>query len=114
MRPHLRKPHCLSFCMHASSKSSQGWAESDNTAACWNQTTTLLQKGSYVLHHSEGAAREGVRAPHDERLGLVALRGEGDDVVGALQLREGVVQRVPAQLHAAAAGQAVHHACMAK
>ena len=43
----------------------------------------------------------------------VALRGEGDDVVGALQLRKGVVLCIPPQLHAACARPAVHHACAA-
>ena len=41
----------------------------------------------------------------------IALRGEGDDVVGALQLREGVVLCIPPQLHAACARSAVYHAC---
>ena len=49
--------------------------------------------------------------PDDEGLVFVALRGEGDDVVGALQLRKGVRQRIPPQLHAAAARLTVHHAC---
>ena len=50
-------------------------------------------------------------APDDEGLLVVALRSEGDDVVGALQLREGVAAGVPPQLHAAAACLAVHHPC---
>jgi len=58
-----------------------------------------------------GACSRG--APDDERLVRVALRGEGDDVVGALQLREGVRLGVAPQLHAALARLAVHHACAA-
>ena len=49
--------------------------------------------------------------PDNEGLVRVALRGEGDDVVGALQLRKGVVLCIPPQLHAAFARPAVHHAC---
>ena len=60
------------------------------------------------IHQSE----QPVCAPDNERLALVALRGERDDVVRALQLREGVLQWIPPQLHAARASCAVHHACM--
>ena len=53
----------------------------------------------------------GIHSPDDEGLVRIALRGEGDDVVGALQLRKGVVLCIPPQLHAAGAPPAVHHAC---
>ena len=56
----------------------------------------------------------GIHSPDDEGLVRVALRGEGDDVVGALQLRKGVVLCIPPQLHAACARPAVHHACQAR
>ena len=42
---------------------------------------------------------------------MVPLRGEGDDVVGALQLREGVRAGIPLELHTAAACLAVDDAC---
>lgn len=50
-------------------------------------------------------------APDNEWLVPVALSGECNDVVGALQLREGVAVGVPAQFHAACARLAVHHPC---
>ena len=50
-------------------------------------------------------------APDDEGLLVVALRGEGYDVVGALQLRKGVAAGIPPQFHAAAACLTVHHPC---
>ena len=53
-------------------------------------------------------------APDDEGLLVVALRGEGNNVVGALQLRKGVAAWVPPQLHAATASLAVHHPCACK
>ena len=53
----------------------------------------------------------GMRTPDDEGLMRIALRGEGDDVVGALQLRKGVVLCISPQFHAARARPAVHHAC---
>lgn len=46
------------------------------------------------------------RPPHDQRLLLVPRRGEGDNVVGAGELRERVVPLVPPQLHLALL---VHH-----
>lgn len=49
--------------------------------------------------------------PDDEGLRGVALRGEGNDVVGALQLREGVALRVAQQLYPPCAVLAIHHAC---
>ena len=65
----------------------------------------------WTLHSKPEAQPTGKgRAPDDERLALVALRGECYDVVAALQLRKGVLQGVAPQLHAARASRAVHHA----
>lgn len=49
-------------------------------------------------------------SPDDQRLVQVALRGEGDDVVAALELCKRVAGRVPPQLHGAPPLLAVHNA----
>ena len=61
-----------------------------------------------------GAAGSRRVAPDDEGLLVVALRGEGDDVVRALQLRKGMAAGIPPQLHAATACLAIYHPCSAQ
>ena len=60
--------------------------------------------------HSTQPTLEG-RVPDDEGLLVIPLRGEGDDVVRALQLRERVRAWIPLQLHTAAASLAVNNTC---
>ena len=49
--------------------------------------------------------------PDDEGLLVIPLRGEGYDVVGALQLRKRVRTGVPLKLHTATACFTVHDTC---
>jgi hypothetical protein len=65
-------------------------------------------KPQHVGEHAAGRdVRARAGAAHDQRLPLVALRGEGDDVVAALQLGEGVAGGVAAQLDRALLGLGV-------
>ncbi len=54
------------------------------------------------------------QSPDDEGLDRIALGGEGDNVVAALELCKGVALGIPAQLHTASACFTVHHACTRK
>lgn len=68
------------------------------------------ETGVNVVWGSTGTADP----PDDEGLLLVALCGEGDDVVAAAQLCKGMALGVALQLHAAAALSTVHNSCSIK
>ena len=53
-----------------------------------------------------------LHSPDDERLLLVALCCEGNDVVAAAELRKGMALGIPLQLNAAAGLNTVYHTCI--